>query len=106
MLCLIGAGLAFFATPATHAVMGSVETRSVGIASATLATMRQTGMSMSTGVATLVLAIEVGRQAIEPKDYPALLTSIKITFVIFAVLCVFGVAACLVGPRRGEAPGQ
>jgi EmrB/QacA subfamily drug resistance transporter len=106
MLCLIGAGLAFFSTPATHAVMGSVGIQSVGIASATLATMRQTGQSMSTGVATLVLAIEVGRQAIEPTDYPALLTSIKITFLIFAVLCVFGVAASLVGPRRSEASGS
>ncbi len=35
MLCLLGLGFAFFATPITHTVMGSVETRWVGIASAT-----------------------------------------------------------------------
>lgn len=102
VLCVLGVGVSFFSTPNTHAIMGSVETRWVGVASATLATVRQAGMSMSMGVATLVLALQVGRQAIQPADYPQVLSSVRITFLIFAVLCVLGVGASLVGPRRRD----
>ncbi len=100
MICVVCVGSAFFATPNTHTIMGSVETRWVGVASATLVTMRQVGMSMSLGVATLVLALVVGRQVIQPADYPHLLTSTRISFLIFTVLCVLGVGASLVGPKR------
>ncbi len=100
MLCVLGLGFAFFSTPITHTIMGSVETRFVGVASATLATVRQAGMSMSMGVATLVLALEVGREAIRPADYPLVLRGVRMTFLIFTGLCVLGVGASLVGPRR------
>jgi MFS family permease len=102
MLCVLGFGFAFFSTPITHSVMGSVDKRFVGVASATLATMRQAGISISMGVATLVLALEVGRQAIQPADYPQVLTSVRVSFLIFAVLCALGVCASLVGPRRSS----
>ena len=103
-VCLLGIGFAFFASPITHAIMGSVEQRHVGVAGATLATMRVSGQSISQGIATLVLALVVGRHVIETTDYPHLLTSVRITFAIFAALCVIGVMASLVGPkRRGEA---
>ena len=100
MLCLLGLGFAFFSSPITHAVMGSVEKRQVGVASATLAAMRLVGQNLSLGIATLVLAVEVGRQAIQPSDDPQLLASVRISFFIFAALCVVGVAASIVGPRR------
>jgi EmrB/QacA subfamily drug resistance transporter len=107
MLCVLGLGFAFFASPITHVVMGSVEQRWVGIASATLATARLAGQNMSMGVATLVLAVEVGRQAIQPANYPQVLSSVRVSFLIFTVLCVVGVAASLVGPRHGgDVPDQ
>jgi MFS family permease len=99
-LCAMGLGVAFFASPNTYTVTGSVEERQVGIATATIGVMRSTGMSVSIGLATLVLAVMIGREAIEPADYPILLDSIRISFLIFAVLSVFGVAASLVGPRK------
>jgi MFS family permease len=102
MLCVLGVGFAFFSTPITHTVMSSVDRQSVGVASATLATMRMAGISMSLGIATLVLALEVGRQAIQPADYPQLLSSVRLSFLIFTGLCVCGVAASLVGPRRRD----
>jgi hypothetical protein len=82
--------------------MGSVEKRFLGVASATLGTMRLAGQNISLGIATLVLAIVVGRHVIEPGDYSNLLTSVRICFAIFTVLCVVGVAASLVGPRRDD----
>ena len=60
----------------------------MGVAAATIGTMRQAGMSMSMGLATLVLALEVGRHEIVPADYPRLLTSIRLSFLIFTALCV------------------
>lgn len=104
LTCITGIGYAFFSAPVMHTIMGSVDKARVGTASATVATMRLAGMSISMGIATLVLAIEVGRQAIQTVDYPNLLTSVQASFFIFALLCVLGVAASLVGPRRGENP--
>ncbi len=100
MLCILGLGFAFFSSPITYAVMGSVDQRSIGVASATLAALRLIGQNISMGLATLVLALEVGRQAIGPADYPHVLTSVRVTFLIFTVLCLLGVGASLVGPRR------
>jgi len=100
MLCVLGLGFAFFSSPITHTIMGSVEKRYLGTASATLGTMRLAGQSMSMGLATLVLAIFVGRKVIEAGDYPNLLTTVRVSFAIFTVLCVLGVAASLVGPSK------
>jgi EmrB/QacA subfamily drug resistance transporter len=99
-LCVLGLGFAFFATPIIHAIMGSVDRRYTGVASATTATMRLTGQNMSMGLATMVLAVVVGQHPIGPGDYPNVLTSVRITFAIFTVVCAAGVAASLVGPRR------
>lgn len=105
-LCLLGLGFAFFATPIIHAIMGSTERHHTGVASATIATMRVTGQSISMGLATLVLAVVVGRHPIGPADYGHVLTSVRITFAIFTVLCLVGVGASLVGPRKGDAQGR
>jgi len=102
-LCVMGFGFAFFATPIIHAIMGSVDRRYTGVASATIGTMRLTGQNISMGLATLVLAVVVGRHPIGPADYGHVLTSVRITFAIFTVFCVVGVAASLVGPRRDAA---
>jgi MFS family permease len=99
-LCVLGAGFALFSSPIAHTVMGSVQRGQIGTASATLAAMRIAGQNISIGLATMVLALVVGRHEIGPGDHPHLLTSVRISFAIFAVLCVFGVAASLVGPRK------
>jgi MFS family permease len=98
MLCVMGVGFALFVSPVTHTIMGSIEKRHVGVAGAILATMRVTGQNMSMGIATLLLAIFVGRHAIGPADFPHLMTSVRLGFAIFALFCVVGVLAALVGP--------
>jgi EmrB/QacA subfamily drug resistance transporter len=104
-LCVMGVGFALFASPMTHVIMGSVERQYVGVASAIVATMRTTGQNFSMGIATLVLALVVGRHEIGPADYPNFLTSARITFAICAVLCVLGVFASLVKPRKDQPAG-
>ncbi len=103
---MLGLGFAFFATPIIHAIMGSVDRRYTGVGSATIGTMRLTGQNISMGLATLVLAVVVGPHPIGPADYDNVLTSVRITFAIFTVLCAVGVAASLVGPRADDAAPQ
>ena len=95
-LILIGLGFGFFASPNTNAIMSSVRQRFYGVASATLATMRQVGMSFSMGIAMLLFAIYIGRVEITPEYYPLFLSSTKIAFIIFTALCCGGIFASLV----------
>jgi len=100
VLGILGLGFGLFSSPIIHTVMGSVDRRYVGVAAATSSTMRVSGQSFSMGIAALVLAVVAGRHEISASDHVNLLTSIRITFLIFGVLCVLGVAAALVGPGR------
>lgn len=95
-LILIGLGFGFFASPNTNAIMSSVRQRFYGVASATLATMRQVGMSFSMGITMLLFAIYIGRVEITPEYYPLFLSSTKIAFIIFTALCCGGIFASLV----------
>lgn len=94
-LILIGLGFGFFTSPNTNAIMSSVKQRFYGVASATMATMRQVGMSFSMGIAMLLFAIYIGRVEITPEHYPLFLSSTKIAFIIFTALCSAGIFASL-----------
>jgi EmrB/QacA subfamily drug resistance transporter len=99
-LVLLGAGFGLFSSPNTNAVMGSVERRSYGVASATLATMRLVGQMLSMGVASGVLALFVGRAAVGPEHAAGFVAGMRAAFALYALLCVAGVFASL---ARGHA---
>lgn len=90
-LAVLGLGFGLFSSPNTNVIMGSVERKFYGVASATVSTMRLIGQTMSIGIATLVFALFIGRVQITPDQYPALLGSIQICFVVFTALCFIGV---------------
>jgi len=94
-LILLGFGLALFSSPNTNAVMSSAPTKAYGVASATVATMRQVGMVFSMGVAMLMFALYIGRVQITPAHYPFFLESMQASFIIFAILCFGGIFASL-----------
>jgi len=94
-LVLIGFGFALFSSPNTNAVMSSAPKTAYGVASATLATMRQVGMVLSMGVAMLMFTLYIGRVQITPEYYPLFQQSMKTAFIIFAVLCFSGIFASL-----------
>lgn len=98
-LFILGFGFAFFASPNINAVMCSVERRLYGVASGTLGTMRQVGQMLSMGIAALVFAMIIGRVQITAEYYPLFLSSVRISFAIFAVMCLFGVFASIVRGR-------
>ncbi len=94
-LIVLGFGFALFSSPNTNAIMSCVEKRSYGVASATLATMRQVGMMLSMGIAMVIFSIYIGRVEITPEYYSAFVSGLKIAFVIFAALCFAGIFASL-----------
>jgi EmrB/QacA subfamily drug resistance transporter len=95
-LMVLGFGLALFASPNTNAIMGSVERRYYGLASGSVGTMRLVGMMISMGIATLVFALLIGRVPITMETYPFLIKGVRVAFVIFAILCLGGIASSLV----------
>ncbi|MBE0480664.1 MAG: MFS transporter [Dehalococcoidia bacterium] len=94
-LLVLGFGFALFSAPNTNAIMGSVENRFYGVASATLATMRQVGMTFSMGISMMLFALFVGRVEITPEVHGAFLRSVRTAFIIFACLSFAGVFASL-----------
>lgn len=101
----IGVGFALFTSPNTNAVMSSVQPRFYGIASSTLGTMRLVGQATSMAVVTMIIAMYVGHASFSSSSAAALLASMHTSFIIFTILCVFGVLASLArGQVRAESP--
>ena len=94
-LILIGFGFALFSSPNTNAIMSAAPPKAYGIASATLATMRQVGMVFSMGLAMLMFALYLGRVQITPEYYPLFQQSMKMSFIVFTILCFGGIFASL-----------
>ena len=94
-LISLGFGFALFSSPNTNAVMGAVERRWYGVASATVGTMRTIGMMLSLGIAMLIFALQIGRVQITPEYYGAFLASVRIAFSIFAAACFGWIFASL-----------
>jgi MFS family permease len=103
LVCL-GFGFGLFSSPNTNAIMSSVEKRHLGIASASLGTMRLTGQMMSAGITMMIFALVMGRAPITPALYPLFLLSARVAFIFFAVLCVAGIFASLA--RGNRAPDR
>ncbi|PTX97895.1 MFS transporter [Opitutus sp. ER46] len=94
-LVVLGIGFGLFSSPNTNAVMSSVPKERLGVASATLGTMRLLGQTVSMGLTVAVLAVSVGRAAITPAVHPQFLEAMRGVFIASAVLCTIGVFASL-----------
>ncbi len=94
-LVILGAGFGLFSSPNTSAVMGSVERRQYGVASATLGTTRLVGQMLSLGIAMLLFSLIIGHVRISAAVHDELVSSLRVAFAIFTGLCVIGVFASL-----------
>ena len=102
-LAVLGVGFGLFSSPNTNAVMGSVDRRSYGVASATLGTMRLSGQMFSAGLMMMLFSLFLGRQAIIPELYPVFMAAVRTAFVLYAGLCFAGVFASLARGNRPKA---
>ena len=94
-LSFLGIGFGLFSSPNTSSVMSSVERKDLGIASATVATMRLTGQMVSMAIATLIIHLFIGKSAISVQNQDSFLKTIPVTFGIFIALSIFGIWASL-----------
>ncbi|MBW1695802.1 MAG: MFS transporter [Deltaproteobacteria bacterium] len=90
-LSLLGLGFGLFSSPNMNAIMSSVEKKYYGIAAGSVATMRLLGQMFSMGIATLILALFIGRVQIKPENYPLFIQSVNTVFIIFTILCSGGI---------------
>lgn len=99
-LVICGTGLSLFASPNSNAVMSSIDAGSYGVASGTMQTMRLIGQTLSLAMATLIIALLIGRVQIKPEHYPVFLQCVKTSFLIMSPLAVAGVFASLAGLKK------
>ena len=98
-LVFLGFGFALFSSPNMNAIMSAVERKHFGIASGTVATMRLLGQMVSMAIAMVIFAIFIGREPISPTNYGEFLKSVRLSFLIFSLLCSLGTLFSLM---RGE----
>lgn len=99
-LALLGFGFALFSSPNVNAAMGAVEKRHYGVASAALSTNRLVGQMFSMGIATMILAVHVGRTQIAAANQADFLRAVRTGFLVFAALCFAGIFASLARGSR------
>ena len=97
-----GVGFGLFSPPNTNVIMSSVPPQATSVASASVATMRTLGQTMSMGILTLVFAFVMGNVPIVEQYYPQLITSSQITCLICVILCIASVFASFVGIKSSE----
>ncbi|MBN1593238.1 MAG: MFS transporter, partial [Candidatus Coatesbacteria bacterium] len=95
VLIVLGLGFGFFSSPNTNAVMGSVDKKLYGFASATVSTFRLVGMTMSMGIVMLLISLQIGDAKLMAENQDQFLKVMEISFTVFAALCAVGVAASL-----------
>lgn len=95
-LVLVGLGQAFFSSPNTNVIMSSAPGAAYGVASATIATMRQIGVVLGMGMTMMMLSLYVGKVQITPEYYALFQESMKTSFIILAILCFAGIFVSLV----------
>lgn len=103
VLAFLGFGFALFSSPNTNAIMSSVDKRQYGIASASVGTMRLVGQVLSLGIATVFLAVYVGRVKMTAELAPEFMEAFQPAFLAFSALCFVGVFASLARGKVREA---
>jgi EmrB/QacA subfamily drug resistance transporter len=107
-ICLIvfGTGFGLFATPATNAVMSSIDKKFFGVASGIVAALRHSGQAISMAIVMILFAIFIGDVQITPQYYPAFLVSMKTGFIIFIAVCLGGIAALVISRKASSTAGK
>lgn len=96
-MILEGIGLGLFTSPNTNSIMSSVPRKFTSIASATVATARVIGQTLSLGILTILFAIIMGSVQILPHTYHNLILSSQIAFMISTILCIIAILLSYLG---------
>jgi len=100
ILAVLGTGFGLFSSPNVNVIMGSVEKRYLGMASATTGTMRLTGQSISMGITMMMIAIFIGKTTITIANQLLFMQCLHYTFAVCMVLCLAGVYTSMVRNKK------
>ena len=101
-MILQGVGMGLFSSPNMNAIMSSVPPKDAPTASASQATMRTIGQTMSLGLLTLIFAWVMGNLELSAKYAPMIVHASQIICGICTVACVVAIFASLVGVRSKD----
>lgn len=101
-MILQGFGMGLFSSPNMNAIMSSVPPKDAPTASASQATMRTIGQTMSLGLLTLVFAWVMGSLKLAPQYASMIVQASQTICLICTVACVLAVFASLVGIRSSD----
>jgi EmrB/QacA subfamily drug resistance transporter len=99
-LAVLGLGFGLFSSPNTNVVMSSAGHEYFGVASATLATMRNIGMMFSMAIATLSVHTFIGNRSLGDATIHDFMTGSKMIFLLFSFLCLLGVFTAFSNSKR------
>lgn len=101
-MILQGIGMGLFSSPNMNAIMSSVPPKDAPTASASQATMRTIGQTMSLGLLTLIFAWIMGNLELSPQYASMIVQSSQIICGICTVACILAVFASLVGVKSKD----
>lgn len=102
VLIIAGFGFALFSSPNTNAVMSCVDKESYGVASSVLATMRNIGHTSSMVVVTIIIHATLGDVALASAQPDALVRTMRISYIVFTLICVAGVFVALARNKEAK----
>ena len=101
-MILQGIGMGLFSSPNMNAIMSSVPPKDAPTASASQATMRTIGQTMSLGLLTLVFAWVMGSLELAPQYAGMIVQASQIICLICTIACILSVFASLVGIKSSD----
>ena len=101
-MILQGVGMGMFSSPNMNAIMSSVPPKYAPTASASQATMRTIGQTMSLGLLTLIFAWVMGNLQLSPEYAGMIVQASQTICLICTIACILAVFASLVGIRSKD----
>lgn len=101
-MILQGIGMGLFSSPNMNAIMSSVPPKYAPTASASQATMRTIGQTMSLGLLTLIFAWIMGNLQLSTKYAGLIVQSSQTICLICTIACIIAIFASLVGIRSKD----
>lgn len=101
-MILQGVGMGLFSSPNMNAIMSSVPPKDAPTASASQATMRTIGQTMSLGMLTLIFAWVMGNLPLSTEYAGLIVQSSQVICGICTVACVVSIFASLVGIKSKD----
>ncbi|WP_296808123.1 MFS transporter [uncultured Methanobrevibacter sp.] len=101
-MILQGIGMGLFSSPNMNAIMSSVPPKDAPTASASQATMRTIGQTMSLGLLTLVFALVMGNLPLSTQYADLIVRSSQMICTISLCACILSIFASLIGIKSKD----